>query len=669
MKRKEHSAFVSTNKERCRVCYTCVRECPAKAIRISDGQAELLAERCISCGNCVRVCSQDAKELVRTKDEVERIISENQKVAAIIAPSFAAEFYDVKYDRFVGMLRALGFSFVNEVAFGADLVSREYRKLLLSTKEGRWIATTCPAIVTYIEKYSPDLVPNLAPIVSPMIATARVLKRLHGQDLKIVFIGPCIAKKVEASSSLIEGEIDGAITFLELREMFGEHGIKSDSVKPTDFDPPHANIGMVYPISGGMLQTAKIGEDLVSGEAVRAEGRTRFLEAIKEFENGQLDARLLEVLCCEGCIMGAGMTTKEQEFKRRSRISKYVRDCLKYRNHGQWEKDMVYFADLDLRRSFERDDKRVGIITPDIDLRPILERMGKKSESDFLNCGACGYDTCLDHAMSIYRGLAEDEMCLPYTIEKLRQTNEELEKSNSKLSDTQQQLVQSERLASMAQMATGIAHEVNNPLGVVLMYAHMLKDQCKDNKQLDEDLGMIVEQADRCKKIVSGLLNFARQNQVAFESVDLNEIVEKGLQIVERPKNIAAEITNQMENPYCELDKDQMVQVLVNLISNAYAAMPDGGKLTITTGGNDFQVWFSITDTGIGIPKENMPKLFQPFFTTKKMGKGTGLGLAVTYGIVKMHRGDIKVTSNDDLSKGPTGTTFTVSIPRVGRRE
>jgi len=221
----------------------------------------------------------------------------------------------------------------------------------------------------------------------------------------------------------------------------------------------------------------------------------------------------------------------------------------------------------------------------------------------------------------------------------------------------------------MAQMATGIAHEVNNPLGVVLMYAHMLKDQCKDDKQLGEDLSMIVEQADRCKKIVAGLLNFARQNQVAFESVDLNEIIEKGLQIVERPKNIAAEIINQMENPYCELDKDQMVQVLVNLISNAYAAMPDGGKLTITTGGNDFQVWFSIADTGIGIPKENMPKLFQPFFTTKKMGKGTGLGLAVTYGIVKMHRGDIKVTSNADLSKGPTGTTFTVSIPRAGRRE
>ena len=668
MKGKNFS-FVNTNRERCRVCYTCVRECPAKAIRISDGQAEIMTERCISCGNCIKVCSQGAKNLVRTTNDVKAILQEGSRAAAIVAPSFAADFQDIPHEKLVGMIRKLGFYMVNEVAFGADLVARAYRDLLNNASDKRYIATTCPAAVSFIEKYNPDLVQFLAPIVSPMIATARAVRRLAGEDLRMVFIGPCIAKKVESSSSVLTGEIDASITFLELREMFEEAEITPESAESSDFDPPYGRIGMIFPVSGGMLQTAQIGENIVAGDAVKAEGRTRFQEAIKEFEFGQLDARLLEILCCDGCIMGAGMTTKDPMFKRRSYVSKYVKERLSQQSLRKWEIHMDYFKDLDLKRSFESNDQRVGFVTPDVDLAPILERLGKKTESDFLNCGACGYDTCLDHAIAIYRGLAEDEMCLPYTIDKLRKINWELETTNTRLADTQQQLMQSERLASMAQMATGIAHEVNNPLSVVLMYSHLLMDKCDQDMQMKEDLQMIAEQADRCKKIVSGLLNFARQNKVTFTLVDISDIIEKSLQTVPAPLNIKIVIQHKMENNACELDKDQMVQVFTNLISNAYAAMPEGGTLTITTDGNDFQVQVKITDTGVGIPQENMKKLFQPFFTTKQIGKGTGLGLAVTYGIVKMHRGDIKVESNSNPAVGATGTTFTVTVPRVGRKE
>jgi signal transduction histidine kinase len=616
------------------------------------------------------VCSQGAKILLRTTNEVESILTLNDtRVAALVAPSFTAEFPDIPFDKLVGMIRQLGFYMVNEVAFGADLVAREYRNILNNQKDNRYIATTCPAVVSFIEKYNPSLVPYLAPVVSPMIATARAVKRLAGEDLKMVFIGPCIAKKVESAAEALEGEIDATITFLELREMFASHGITPDDVEPSDFDPPNGRIGMIFPVAGGMLQTAQIGESIVSGDAVKAEGRTMFQEAIKEFENGQLDARLLEVLCCDGCIMGAGMTTKEPMFKRRSYVSKYVKERLSTLSLRKWEIHMDYFKDLDLSRSFATNDQRVGFLTPEVDLAPILERLGKKDESDFLNCGACGYDTCMDHAIAIYRGLAEDEMCLPFTIEKLRKINWELETTNTRLADTQQQLMQSERLASMAQMATGIAHEVNNPLSVVLMYSHLLMDNCESDTQMKEDLGMIAEQADRCKKIVAGLLNFARQNKVAFSQVDIRDVVEKSLQTVPAPPNIKVTTIHKMENNSCELDKDQIVQVFTNLISNAYAAMPEGGKLTITTDGNDFQVHVLVSDSGIGIPQENIKKLYQPFFTTKQIGKGTGLGLAVTYGIIKMHKGDIKVDSNSNPAVGPTGTTFTVTVPRVGRKE
>jgi signal transduction histidine kinase len=219
----------------------------------------------------------------------------------------------------------------------------------------------------------------------------------------------------------------------------------------------------------------------------------------------------------------------------------------------------------------------------------------------------------------------------------------------------------------MGQLAAGIAHEVNNPLGVVIMYAHFLMEQIGDRPELREDLSMVVEQADRCKKIVSGLLNFARQNKVEHGRVNLVELVQKALRSVPPPVNVSLEFDGCMADPLADLDTDQLTQVLVNLVSNAYAAMPDGGTLAVSVrddGAGSDRCSLAVSDTGIGIPAEHIPKLYEPFFTTKKVGQGTGLGLAVTYGIVKMHRGDITVVSNADPAKGATGTTFTVSLPR-----
>jgi signal transduction histidine kinase len=199
------------------------------------------------------------------------------------------------------------------------------------------------------------------------------------------------------------------------------------------------------------------------------------------------------------------------------------------------------------------------------------------------------------------------------------------------------------------------------------MYAHFLMEQLGHRAELRDDLTMVVEQADRCKKIVAGLLNFARQNKVEHGRANFVELVQKALRSVPPPVNVTLDFVNRMADPAVELDADQLTQVLVNLVTNAYAAMPDGGTLTVTLsdeGAGSDRCCMAVADTGIGIPAENIPKLYEPFFTTKKVGQGTGLGLAVTYGIVKMHRGDITVTSNANPAKGPTGTTFTVCLPR-----
>jgi two-component system NtrC family sensor kinase len=657
------ACFVQTIKERCRVCYTCVRECPAKAIGISDGQAHVIPERCIGCGNCARVCSQGAKRVLDGTQNVAGLLRKGGSVAALIAPSFPAEFEECKFEEVVGMVRALGFRYVHEVGFAADLIARRYRELLNGDDTSNYIATTCPALVGYVERYYPHLVPKLAPVVSPMVAAARILRRLYGSEVPVVFIGPCIAKKGEAASENLKGEVAEVLTFAELRQMLGAAGIRPETVQPGDFDPPWGGPGGLFPISRGLLQAAEIKEDLMGGEVMATDGRTNFVEAIQAVASNSLDARLLEILCCNGCIMGAGMTANTTLFWRRRLVGRYVQQHWSDFRKRQWGNDLARYSDVDLSRGFSVSDQRIAQPSRD-QISSILTRMGKTKPEDELNCGACGYDSCVQHAIAIHFRLAETEMCLPYTIDRLRDTIKQLAVSHQQLVSTQEALMHSERLASMGQLAAGVAHEVNNPLGIVLMHAHMLLEQADEFPEWREDLDMIAEQADRCKKIVVRLLHFARQNKAVFRTVNLYELMLGAVKAYPFPANIQTRVESRMKDPKADLDPDQMNQVITNLFSNACDAMPEGGALSISVDGDENAVWFSIGDTGIGISKENQPKIFEPFFTTKQIGKGTGLGLAVTYGIVKMHRGDITMVSNNDPSASQTGTQFTVKLPR-----
>jgi signal transduction histidine kinase/Pyruvate/2-oxoacid:ferredoxin oxidoreductase delta subunit len=659
-------ALVTTIREKCRTCYTCVRECPAKAIQILDGQAMIIQTRCIACGNCVTVCSQNAKQVISGIEATEELLAAEEPVVAIVAPSYAAEFTECDTAGLVGALRDIGFDGVHEVSFGADLVAAEYVRLLENGGDGRYVATTCPAVVSYVRKYHPDILDHLAPIVSPMIATARVLHKKYGPGLKIVFVGPCIAKKGEARYEQFEGQVHEALTFVEARALLAARGVsllgRDDSGE--DFDPPHGSLGALFPITRGMLQAAQLDEDLVSGDIVSADGRQNLVEAITDFEHGDTEARLLDILCCEGCIMGPGFSQEAPVFKRRSDVSRETRDRQKDFDKESWEAAVAEYADIDLARTFAPFDQRFDDMPTPEELTEILARMNKYGPEDELDCGACGYESCRAHAVAIWQGLAEAEMCLPYSVEELRRAVDELQESNRSLETTKQALVKSEKLASMGQLAAGIAHEVNNPLGILLLHANLLLEDCEDGSQEADDVKLIVDQANRCKKIISGLLNFARQSRVVRQPTDLTNLVAEVIRTLPLAEGVSLDVVDHLDDPTAELDGDQIVQVLTNLLTNAQHAMPDGGTITITLDGTEENVIVTVQDEGMGIPDENIGKLFSPFFTTKQVGKGTGLGLAVTHGIVKMHRGQITVESNADPAAGPTGTTFCISLPR-----
>ena len=649
--------LVYTIKELCRTCYTCVRECPAKAIRIVGGQAEVIDERCIACGNCTKVCSQGAKVFLNTTDRVKKLIESDLKVAAIIAPSFPAEFIEIaNHHVLTGMIKALGFDYVAEVSFGADLVADRYKKLV-SNNKNYYISSDCPSIVNYIKLYHPVLVGSLAPIVSPMVAMSKVVRKKFGKDTQIVFIGPCIAKKAESA------EVDEAITFVELRGMLSDRCITPENTKPVDFDPPVGGRGAIFPVARGLLQTANISDDAISGNIIAAEGRIDFQGALKEFEAGSIKNQHMELLCCEGCIMGPGLSKAGKQYNRRALVSSYANDKMQNIDINSWQKAFDEYADLDLSIHYKQEDNQIDVPN-EADVNEILIKMGKITKKDQLNCGACGYESCVEHAIAINKGLAEVEMCLPYTIETLHNSVKDLALSNEKLSSMKQALKQSEKLAHMGQLSAGIAHELNNPLGVVIMYSNILLEESAVGDPVREDLKLVVEQANRCKKIVAGLLNFARKSHVNHQLVNLKEFVTHSLESLIIPANVKISITDITTNPEAMFDSEQMMQVITNLIKNAVDAMPQGGNMDIKLDDTLSDVIIIISDTGTGIKEEDRVKIFEPFFTTKSIGQGTGLGLATAYGVVKMHKGQISVDSNNDLSKGTTGTSFKIVLPR-----
>ena len=231
------------------------------------------------------------------------------------------------------------------------------------------------------------------------------------------------------------------------------------------------------------------------------------------------------------------------------------------------------------------------------------------------------------------------------------------------LTDTQEQLVQKEKLASVGQLAAGVAHEINNPLGSVLLYADILcKETPEENEQQREDLQMIIREATRCKTIVNDLLNFSRQNEVLAQDTDINAMLGALAQEqsrLELYQHVQIQTDLDPNLGVIHADPLQLHQVFTNLMNNAAEAMPNGGALTLRTrrGPAPGFVTIEVQDSGSGISKENMKKIFTPFFTTKPIGKGTGLGLAIIYGIVKMHRGQLSVQSEVGQ-----GSTFTITL-------
>nr|NQU89066.1 4Fe-4S binding protein [Bacteroidota bacterium] len=284
-------SLIVINPERCTNCMNCARACPVQAISVvlDLDRPEFIHQRCIGCGSCVKTCRDGAITFQNNTWDVKSYLDSGSKVAAIVDPSISAEFPDITdYRKFVEMIRALGFDFVYDASFGVELVAGAYQKLFKAFKGKYFITANCPAIVHFIQKYQPGLIQNLAPIVSPMIASSRAVHSLPGNEMKVVFIGPCIAAKLDLENKDGDSKIDAVITFSELRQLFTECGVHESQLEYSEFDPPSGKVGSLYPISNGILQVAEIDEGQLSGTVITEDGNINVVDNQYTFNNQEV---------------------------------------------------------------------------------------------------------------------------------------------------------------------------------------------------------------------------------------------------------------------------------------------------------------------------------------------------------------------------------------------
>lgn len=467
--------LLKINDDKCIVCYACVRACPVKAIRVRSEYAnpEILPGRCIGCGNCLAACSPDAIEIRDSKERVKTILEESNRVAALVDPSIAGEFPDITdYRKFVSMLRELGFHVVQEVSFGADLVARKYKELVQSARGKYYLFSNCPVTVMYIEKYKTELIPNLAPVLAPGLTTGKIVRALHGEDTRLVYISPLIASKEEIRRLPGEKIIDEVITFRELRDLFDEKKLDEKKLEYSDFDDPMGYKGSLFPLASGIMEAAGLDEKIMSSRVVTAEGE-QILRAIDEFEENITLIKSHFNLFFKEFIMGRGTSPGGKKYLRRSQLIKYVSKRTKSLNIKQWVKSLEELSDLSLERTFMNDNQRLE--TPSEKKVDTILRELDQSGSNDKGCGACGYSSCKDFAIAIAQGLAIPEMCNTYATRNRMDHIKSMKITNEKLAQAQADLKESEKKAKKEKESASEASEIMRamlqklPSGLVIL--------------------------------------------------------------------------------------------------------------------------------------------------------------------------------------------------------
>jgi iron only hydrogenase large subunit-like protein len=500
--------LVNLNSEKCSKCYACVRTCPVKAIHINstEGFPELSQKRCIGCGSCITICSEKAIGYRSSFDEAKALLESGAKISALLSPSISAEFDDISdHRKFVTMIKAMGATWVNEVSFAVDLLAYRYLGLLNDFKGRYYITANDSVVVSLIEKYHPNLISNLAPLVSPMVAMARVVRHLYGSEIKVLYIGPEIATKDEALIFDGESKVDVAITFEELRELFAAYNIEESNQEFSVIDAPVSYKGSLYPLRNGFAQAADMDENLLTASLVSIEGKREMMDAIAEFESNISTIQRHISVAFGNSLEGPGITKHGNRLYKEHLVTRYANKRIKNFFRVEWYDNLQRYLQLDLSRSFTPDDQRLPEPSPER-IKEILTELGK-SETDTLGCLECGYNSCREFAVDVATGLTTPDMCVSFAMKNTQNYVASLHEMNEKLALARKALRESEEKTRQQKESAVQASELTNAMleklraGVVIV-DNMLK-VVKANTTFTTILG---EEAEQINEVIPGLV-------------------------------------------------------------------------------------------------------------------------------------------------------------------
>jgi iron only hydrogenase large subunit-like protein len=408
-----HSIY--TERRECQDCHKCIRECPVKAIRVQDGYARVVPELCILCGNCILACPNSAKlacpnSAKQVRDDLpaaKALLASRRRVAVSLAPSFVAQFPGVRPQQLVRALKQLGFFAVSETALGAQLVSANVLDLMRSEPGRIWISSACPSVVDFVGKYHPECQEAISPLLSPLLTHCKLLRQHYGDDIGIIFFGPCIAKKKEVEQH--PELLDVVLTFEDLERWLVEENIQLTQIDATQADafaPEQAREGALYPIEGGIIPGVTATNEITRSQVMAFSGVANVEQALKGLKEWKPEHSLfLELTACAGsCVNGPKSARNMSVARRRYEIVQFAQSGTgSPRRHSV---DIVQHYALSPVPRAEYTESQI---------RDALRTVGKYSAEDELNCGGCGYDSCREFARALIARNAERMTCATYT--------------------------------------------------------------------------------------------------------------------------------------------------------------------------------------------------------------------------------------------------------------